>query len=68
MSSISRLYAEIFNFPGISTGYGGAFPETHKYHQQDLMGDEVLVTVVFTSSVMLRYDYQDLNTSLSLKY
>ena len=45
MSSISRFYAEIFNFSGISIGYGGAFPEIRKYHHQDLMGDEVLVSL-----------------------
>ncbi|KAF8536145.1 hypothetical protein BDD12DRAFT_808003 [Trichophaea hybrida] len=43
MSSIPRLYGKIFNFSGISIGYGDVFPEIRKYHQQDLMGDEVLV-------------------------
>ena len=32
MSSISRFYTEIFNFSGISIGYGDAFPEIRKYH------------------------------------
>ena len=46
LSSVSRFYAETFNFSGISIGCGDdAFPEIRKHHQQDLMGDEVLVSL-----------------------
>ena len=49
------FYAEIFNFPGISIGNGDVFPEIPKYRQQNLMGDEVLVSI--HRFVMLRYGY-----------
>ena len=45
MSSISRAYAEVFNSSCILIGHEDVFLEIRKYHQQDLMDDEVLVSL-----------------------
>lgn len=45
MSTADTFYAEIFNYSGISIGFGNVFPELRTYHHQHLDSDELLVSL-----------------------
>lgn len=45
MTPIPRFYAGIFTFLGTAIRHGNVFPEIRRHRQQDLLGDETLVSL-----------------------
>jgi len=42
---MAAFYAEIFNYSGVSIGFGDAFPGLRKYHHQEIDSDEILMSL-----------------------
>jgi len=42
---MSSFYAEILNHSGVSIGFGDVFQELRKYHHQELLDDEVAISL-----------------------
>ena len=42
---MSSFYAEIFNHSGVAIGFSDVFPELRKYHHQELLDDEVVISL-----------------------